>query len=159
MFKNVCSKDAVGKPRCCCAGMVSMLPTVVNDLFKIEGGNVQVPEKLLHHAHASLHRANVTVVQRLPDGTYQFEATQDSGTKVCSHLFALKLLLLHTPSRAHAPHFDTDCMLCKYDSPRPKTACVPGHNHVHIERHVCRTTVRRLPFVIRCCSNMGSVSG
>lgn len=64
------------------AGMVSMLPTVVNDLFKIEGGNVQVPEKLLDHAHANLHHANVTIIQRLPDGTYQIEATEGSETKV-----------------------------------------------------------------------------
>lgn len=63
-----------------------MLPTVNPDLFKIEGGNVQVPQKLLEHAHADLHKANVTKVIQLPAGTFQIEARQMSTSHVSPNI-------------------------------------------------------------------------
>lgn len=67
------------------AGMVSMLPTVNPDLFKVDGGNVQVPQMLLEHAHPDLHKTNVTKIVKSSDGTFQIE-TQDSshvGSECC----------------------------------------------------------------------------
>ena len=71
-----------GEMTCSGTGMVSMLPTVNPDLFKVEGGNVQVPQKLLEHAHPDLHRANVTRILKLPDGTFQIEAMQHMTSHV-----------------------------------------------------------------------------
>lgn len=64
------------------AGMVSMLPTVDNDLFQIEGGNVQVPKKLLDYAHAHMTTANVSHVTRLPNGSYTITSRQHGSTQV-----------------------------------------------------------------------------
>ena len=64
------------------SGMVSMLPTVVNDLFQIEGGNMQVPQKLLEYADVLLHRAStVTHITDL-DGHYQIQAVHDGAPTV-----------------------------------------------------------------------------
>lgn len=71
-----------GEMTCAGTGMVSMLPTVNPDLFKVEGGNVQVPQKLLERAHPDLHRANVTRILKLPDGTFQIEAMQHMTSHV-----------------------------------------------------------------------------
>ena len=75
------------------AGMVSMLPTVNPDLFKIDGGNVQVPQLLLEHAHPDLHKTNVTKIVKSSDGTFQIE-TQDSSHVgsvycICQHACCL----------------------------------------------------------------------
>ena len=62
-----------------------MLPTVNPNLFKVDGGNVQVPQKLLEHARADMHKANVTKVIKLADGTYQIDALYQSTSRVsCS---------------------------------------------------------------------------
>ena len=62
-----------------------MLPTVNPNLFKIDGGNVQIPQKLLEHARADMHQANVTKVIKLADGTYQIHALYQSTSRVsCS---------------------------------------------------------------------------
>lgn len=66
-------------------GMVSMLPTVVNDLFQIEGGNVQVPRKLLDYAHAHMTIANVSHITRLPNGSYTITSRQHAATQVHSY--------------------------------------------------------------------------
>ena len=63
-----------------------MLPTVDNDLFQIEGGNVQVPQKLLDYAHAHMTAANVSHVTRLPDGSYTITSRQHGSTQVRSHV-------------------------------------------------------------------------
>ena len=74
------------------AGMVSMLPTVNPDLFKIDGGNVQVPQMLLDHAHPDLHKANVTRIVRSSDGTFHIETLQQGSSHVgsvyciCQHI-------------------------------------------------------------------------
>ena len=52
-----------------------MLPTVNNDLFKVEGGNAQVPEQLLQHASVQLCNASVTHIIKSEDGTFQVKAT------------------------------------------------------------------------------------
>ena len=92
-------------------GMVSMLPTVVNDLFQIEGGNVQVPKKLLDNAGARMMTANVTKISRLPTGAYTITSRQHAITQVHSicHLrlvpcsaFMLKEKLSHTCAGAAA---------------------------------------------------------
>lgn len=72
------------------AGMVSMLPTVNPDLFKIDGGNVQVPQMLLDHAHPDLHKTNVTKIVKTSAGTFQIE-TQDS-----SHVGSVYCISQHT---------------------------------------------------------------
>jgi len=72
------------------AGMVSMLPTVNPDLFKVDGGNVQVPQLLLEHAHPDLHKTNVTKVVKSSAGTFQIE-TQDS-----SHVGSVYCISPHT---------------------------------------------------------------
>ena len=65
------------------AGLVSMLPTVNPDLFKIDGGNVQVVHKLLESAQPELRVANVTHVTRLPNGTFTIQSSQHSMVQVC----------------------------------------------------------------------------
>lgn len=61
-----------------------MLPTVVNDLFQIEGGNVQVPKKLLEYAGAHMTTANVTQITRLRNGSYSITSRQHASTQVHS---------------------------------------------------------------------------
>lgn len=74
------------------AGMVSMLPTVNPDLFKIDGGNVQVPQMLLDHAYPDLHKTNVTKIVKSSDGTFQIETRhQDS-----SHVGSVYCISQHT---------------------------------------------------------------
>ena len=73
-------------------GMVSMLPTVDNDLFQIEGGNVQVPKKLLDYSHAHMTTANVSHVTRLPNGSYTITSHGSTQVYYISHSsFALCL--------------------------------------------------------------------
>ena len=74
-----------------------MLPTVVNDLFQIEGGNVQVPQKLLEYAGAHMTTANVTQITRLPNGSYSITSRQHASTQVHSALISgfVALLCLH----------------------------------------------------------------
>ena len=67
---------------CFLAGMVSMLPTVNPDLFKIDEGNVQVAQKLLEYAHPELVTANVTHISKLPNGSYTIESSQGSTVQV-----------------------------------------------------------------------------
>ncbi|DBB04108.1 hypothetical protein WJX77_009419 [Trebouxia sp. C0004] len=62
------------------AGMVSMLPTVNPDLFKIDGGNVQVPQMLLDHAHPDLHKSNVTKIVKSSDGTFQIKTLHQESS-------------------------------------------------------------------------------
>ncbi|KAL0040815.1 hypothetical protein WJX79_006365 [Trebouxia sp. C0005] len=64
------------------AGMVSMLPTVNPDLFKIDGGNVQVPQMLLDHAYPDLHKTNVTKIVKSSDGTFQIETRHQDSSHV-----------------------------------------------------------------------------
>ena len=64
------------------AGMVSMLPTVNPDLFKIDEGNVQVAQKLLEYAQPELSTANVTQISKLPNGSYTIESSQGSAAQV-----------------------------------------------------------------------------
>lgn len=59
-----------------------MLPTVVNDLFKIDGGNAQVPEQLLQHAHVKMHNASVTAIMKLKDGSFQLQAHGTDASEV-----------------------------------------------------------------------------
>ena len=59
-----------------------MLPTVVNNLFKIEGGNMQVPQKLLEYANVLLHHdSTVTHILGL-NGRYQIRAEHHGSATV-----------------------------------------------------------------------------
>ena len=44
--------------------MVSMLPTIDNSLFAIEGGNYQIAEKAIEAANASVVRQEVVQIQK-----------------------------------------------------------------------------------------------
>ena len=92
-------------------GMVSMLPTVVNDLFQIEGGNVQVPKKLLDHAGAHITTANVTQISRLPNGSYTITSRQHASTQVhlARYLKLCTLLWLHVQTTADAVSYVCWC--------------------------------------------------
>lgn len=63
--------------------MVSMLPTVDNDLFKISGGNAQVPQRLLQHADVHMCNASVTRIVKLESGSYQLKAQGADAKQVC----------------------------------------------------------------------------
>ena len=88
-----------------------MLPTVVNDLFQIEGGNVQVPKKLLDNAGARMMTANVTKISRLPTGAYTITSQQHAITQVHSfrHLRLCTLLCLHVESSAESVSYVCWC--------------------------------------------------
>ena len=58
-----------------------MLPTVDNDLFRISGGNSQLPKQLLQQANALLCNATVTGVAKLQGNAYQLKGTDQ--TQVC----------------------------------------------------------------------------
>lgn len=75
-LKNLCigTSDEPNERLMMLAGMVSMLPTVDNSLFKIDGGNAQVPEHLLQHAMVQMCNASVTEIVKLDSGRYQLKA-------------------------------------------------------------------------------------
>lgn len=60
-----------------------MLPTVVPKLFQVEGGNVQVPKKLLEWAQPHLTIANVTHIYRLSNGSYTITSQHHASNQVC----------------------------------------------------------------------------
>ena len=66
------------------SGMVSMLPTVDNSLFKISGGNAQVPDQLLQHAMVQMCNASVTEIVKLDSGRYQLKAQGSDAHQVPS---------------------------------------------------------------------------
>ncbi|KAL3154565.1 hypothetical protein ABBQ32_014022 [Trebouxia sp. C0010 RCD-2024] len=85
------------------AGMVSMLPTVVNKLFQIEGGNVQLPKKILEYAHPHMTTANVTHISRLPDGSYTITSQHRDSTQTRGPFTAV---VIATPLELSSMQFD-----------------------------------------------------
>lgn len=63
--------------------MVSLLPTIDGRLFKIEGGNRLLPERLIRAANASLHQGvTVTRVHKTQDGLFTLQHRSSSADEL-----------------------------------------------------------------------------
>lgn len=63
-----------------------MLPTVDNDLFRIKGGNSQVPKQLLQQSNAQLCNATVTGVVKLQGNAYQLKGVDQTQVRCAAIL-------------------------------------------------------------------------